>query len=72
MPTVGGRAVRPMRRLHRLYLDYPTRPLVETVLLALQYGLTDMERLERMVLRRLAGDFFRLPALSPGMEDPDD
>jgi hypothetical protein len=56
----GGRAVRPLRRLHRLFLDYPTEPLRRVVEQALAYGLTDLERIERMLLRELSGDFFRL------------
>jgi hypothetical protein len=28
---------------------------------ALRFGLTDLHRLERMILRRIAGDFFQLP-----------
>lgn len=62
----GGRAVRPIRHLHRLFLDYPTAPLRQVVAEALRYGLTDLERLERMLLRTLSGDFFRLPPV----EDP--
>lgn len=65
----GGRAVRPLRRLHRLFLDYPTEPLRRVVGEALAYGLTDLERIERMLLRALCGDFFRLP---PNQADPDD
>jgi hypothetical protein len=57
----GGRAVRALRHLHRLYLDYPTEPLVRAVARALDHGLLDLGRIETMVLRGLAGDFFRLP-----------
>jgi hypothetical protein len=31
------------------------------VKVALEYGLMDLKRLENMVLRRIAGDFFHLP-----------
>jgi len=58
----SGRAVRPLRRLHRLFLDYPTAPLRHVVGEALGYGLTDLDRIERMLLRHLQGDFFRLPS----------
>jgi hypothetical protein len=66
----GGRAVRPIRQLHRLYLDYPTEALRETIRSALSYGLTDLVRLERMLLRRIAGEYFRL--LPPTRKDGDD
>lgn len=61
----GGQAARAVRELHRLYLDYPTETLVATIAIALQYDLIDLARIERMVLRRIAGDYFRLP-LDPG------
>lgn len=57
----GGAAVRAIRRLHRLYLDYPTASLVAATRQAVTYGLCDLGRLESMVLRAVAGDFFRLP-----------
>jgi transposase len=56
----GGRAVRPIRKLHCLYLDYPERPLCRALEVALNYGVTDIMRIERMVLKEIAGDFFRL------------
>jgi len=39
---------------------------------ALAFGLTDVERIERMLLRELSGDFFQLPAPPPGEDDDDD
>lgn len=68
----GGRAVRPLRRLHRLFLDYPTEPLRRTVEQALAYGLTDVGRIERMLLRTLSGDFFRLPPTDGELPEPTD
>ncbi|MHB8762968.1 MAG: IS21/IS408/IS1162 family transposase [Deferrisomatales bacterium] len=68
----AGRAVRPLRRLYRLFLDYPTEPLRQVVAEALRYGLTDLERLERMLLRTLSGDFFRLPPAETPTPDPPD
>jgi len=56
----GGRAVRPVRRLHRMYLDYPLEPLRKAASEAVRYGLTDLERVERMVLRNVSGDYFQL------------
>ncbi len=66
----GGRAAKPMRRLHRMYLEYPTQAVVAAVANALPYGLLDLERIERMVLHHVAGDFFRLP--TPSKEDEDE
>lgn len=57
----GGRAVRSVRQLHRIYLDYPTEPIIKAVRTALRYGLHDLARIEQMILRSIAGDFFRLP-----------
>ena len=56
-----GRAVRAVRRLHRLYIDYPTEPVRQALATAIEFGLSDLGRIERMVIRSLAGDFFRLP-----------
>ncbi len=57
----GGRAVRAVRQLHDLWRDYPEAPLRAAVAHALQYDLTDLKRIERLVLSHIAGDFFRLP-----------
>lgn len=57
----GGRALKAMRRLHRMYLDYPTSVLTQAVRDVEGYGLLDLARIEKLVLRRLAGEFFRLP-----------
>ena len=55
-----GRAIRHIRALHRLYLDYPTDALRKSIAQALSYGLSDLGRLEKMVLKQIAGDYFRL------------
>ena len=57
----GGRAAKAVKQLHRIYIDYPTEPVVIAVARALEFGLLDLGRIEQMVLRRIAGDFFRLP-----------
>lgn len=57
----GGRALRAVRELHRLWRDYPTDTLREAINEALTFGLTDVARIERMVLRRLATTVFNLP-----------
>jgi hypothetical protein len=66
---VGGQAVLPLRRLRRLLRDYPREPFLDAINTALQYGLYDIERLERMVLRRLGQQYFVLPG---GPDDPED
>ena len=61
LKTRGGkRAARSIRHLHRMYLDYPSEPLRRAVRAALEHGLYDVERIERMVLRAIAGEYFRI------------
>jgi hypothetical protein len=64
-----ARGIRDVRRLARLVHDYPRAPLLDTIRTATAYGLYDLERVERMLLRTLARDFFRVP---PDPETPDD
>jgi transposase len=49
-----------LRQLLRMVRDYPRTPLVAAVREAAHYGLYDLDRLERMILRRIARDYFRL------------
>jgi hypothetical protein len=56
----AGRAVPALRRLERLWQDYPREPVLAAVQEAQHYGMFEVGRLERMVLRKLAGDYFRL------------
>lgn len=49
-----------LRQLLRLVRDYPRPPLLAAVREASRYGLYDLDRLERMILRRVARDFFLL------------
>lgn len=65
----GGRGLKGVRRLHKLWTDYPTDALQSAVSVALQHGLIDLGRIEQMVLRRIAGDFFRLPTEDKECED---
>ena len=64
----GGRAVRAVRQLHQIWNDYPTEAVREAVSVALEHGLLDLGRIEKMVLKRIAGDLFRLPT-TPEEED---
>jgi transposase len=54
-----GRAVRALRHLHQLYLDYPTDQLRFAIRRALDHGLYDLGRIEGIVLSKLSGSFFR-------------
>lgn len=58
-----------IRKLHRMFLDYPTPLLRNALQKALEFGLIDLERIERMVLRSVAHEFFRLPEAN---ENPDE
>ena len=49
-----------LRQLLRMIGEYPRQPLLAAVAEATHYGLYDLDRLERMVLRRIARDYFRL------------
>ena len=59
-----------LRQLLRLVREYPREPLLAAVREAAHYGLYDLDRLERMILRRIARDYFLLD-LSP-RSGPDD
>jgi hypothetical protein len=72
-----GRSPRALRRLMTMVHDYPREPLLAAVRIATHYGLDDMDRLESLVLRHIAGDFFPLPPEGGDDElddrdDPDD
>ena len=72
-----GSGVRDVRRLLRMVSDYPRAPLLDAFGTAAHYGLFDLERVERLLLRALARDFFFLAPGAPGdddsdPEDPDD
>ena len=49
-----------LRQLLRLVKEYPREPLLAAVREAAQYGLYDLDRLERMILRRVERDYFLL------------
>jgi hypothetical protein len=59
-----------LRQLLCMVREYPRAPLVAAVREAAQYGLYDLDRLERMVLRRIARDYFLLDA-NPGESNDD-
>ncbi|HLG95409.1 MAG TPA: hypothetical protein VKX49_03750 [Bryobacteraceae bacterium] len=49
-----------LRQLLRFVRDYPREPLLEAVRDATRYGLYDLDRLERMILRRVTREYFLL------------
>jgi len=49
-----------LRQLLRLVREYPREPFLGAVQEAARYGLYDLDRLERMILRRVARDYFLL------------
>jgi hypothetical protein len=57
----GGQALKAIRRLRRIWLDYPNEAVEIAVVRALEFGLVDLERIERMILRAIRGSFFKLP-----------
>jgi len=66
-----GRGVRVLRRLLEMKRTYPRDALLGALETALTYGLYDLARLETLILRRVAGDFFSLD-LDPEPGDDDD
>lgn len=69
----GRGSTRDLRRLLRMVSEYPQDALSAALADALHYGMADLDRLERMVLRRIARDFFILPrSADTDPEDHDD
>lgn len=65
-----GRATRALNRLLQIKRSYPAQPFLAAVEQALKFGLFDLSRLETLVLRHVAGDFFALDVEAP--DDPPD
>lgn len=57
---VGQRRA-PLRRLLSMLQEYPRAAFLAALTLAEQYRLFDLDRLERMVLKRIAEDYFVVP-----------
>jgi hypothetical protein len=53
-----GRGLPKLRRLLELKRSYPAEPFLAAIEHALTYGMFDLQRLERMILERVDGDFF--------------
>ena len=56
----AGRGTLALRRLLALYREYPRAPFQQAITLAAQYGLFDLDRLERLTLRVIAKEYFLL------------
>ena len=55
-----GRGVLKLRRLLELKRTYPAQPFQSAVARALEYGLFDMARLESLIIKLVAGEYFNL------------
>jgi hypothetical protein len=66
---VGDRRA-PLRRLLSMLQEYPRGAFLAALSVAEEYRLFDLDRLERMVLKRIAQDFFVLPAEAHEPEPP--
>jgi hypothetical protein len=49
-----------LRQLLRMAREYPRQPFLSAVTEAAHYGLYDLNRLEHMILRRVASEYFQL------------
>jgi hypothetical protein len=59
-----------LRRLAQMRRDYPAAPLAQAIETAAHYGLYDLDRVERMILRNVATAYFVIPAeRGPGAGD---
>jgi hypothetical protein len=65
----AGRGTLALRRLLALYREYPRDAVGKAVTIALEYGLFDLERLERLILRTIAKDYFVLPGTDTDDDD---
>ena len=66
----AARGTVPLRRLLALRREYPRAAVLEAVTLAVQYGLFDLDRLERLILRLIGREYFVLA--EDEREDPHD
>jgi transposase len=61
-----------LRRLAQMRRDYPERPFLAAVRDAVQYGMYELDRLERMVLRNIATEYFVAPVDRPSDPPPEE
>ncbi len=65
-----GRATVPLRRLLKMMRDYPRASFLQAIRDAGHYGLYDLERVDRMVIRNVARDFFPVTEADEKLADP--
>ena len=58
-----------LRQLLRMGREYPREAFLSAVREAAHYGLYDLDRLERMVLRRIASEYFLISDHDKGDDD---
>jgi hypothetical protein len=68
----GRGSMRDLRSLRRMADEYPRAAMNAALAEAARYAMTDLERLERMVLRRITHDFFVLPTAATTHPDPNE
>lgn len=56
----SGRGMVKLRQLLELKRVYPAAPFMKAIRAALTYGLYDLARLEKMILKNTSGDFFEI------------
>lgn len=69
-----GRAVARIRKLHKMRQEYPRPAFLRAIEEAVRYGMYELPRLEKMILRNIAGDYFHVPgeATTNQKEDNDE
>jgi len=65
----GRAGTRELKWLLRMVDEYPRGPVLAAVQEAARYGMTDLDRLERMILRLIARDFFSPPGTTENGND---
>jgi hypothetical protein len=60
-----GSGVRQLRRLLEMKRTYPKAPFLAALEQALRFGLFDLGRLENLILKHVAGEFFNLDSNTP-------
>ena len=64
-----GRGTLAMRKLLRMVREYPRDAFCAALATATEYGLFDLERVERLILRNVARDFFPSALAAVGRDD---
>ena len=59
-PHIQGRGVRIFKRLLHLKQQYPAEAFMAAIQQAKQYGLYNLQRLEKLIIRYVSGEFFNL------------